>query len=164
MALCKVCQQILFTPATRFEIVVGVSQNNDTILFIVQLKIQFNFFFVVYIYLLLFSYSCTFHVAAYLKTCHLTRCIPTTTWYRVYDTENLEQSQRDNACTPSSVEKKKKKGQIYNDIEFEEYVQGHDWSRKTDLTPLNFEPEPCLKFQHLLLSQDLSSLVPSSFF
>lgn len=58
----------------------------------------------------------------------------------------------------------KNHGQIDSDTEFEEYMQGHDWSRKTDLAPLNLKSKSCLKFQYLLPSQDFSDLVPSSLF
>lgn len=130
---------------------------------LVLLKIQ-PYFSLFYIYLILFSYSCTFHVAAYLKTCHLTAFwgmhsyISTIQgiWYR-----ESWAIQRHTACALSSSQKN---GQIDPDIEFEEHMQGHDWSRKTGLTLLSLESESCPKFQYLLPSQDFSSLIPSSFF
>lgn len=111
-----------------------------------------------------FSYSWTFHVAAYLKTCHLRAFwgmhsyISTIQgiWYR-----ESWAIQRHTAC---ALTKQKKNVQIDPDIEFEEFMQEHDWSRKTGLTPLSLESESCPKFQYLLPSQDFSSLVPSSFF
>lgn len=51
---------------------------------------------------------------------HFGGCTHTSAQYRVYDTENLE---RHTACALLSSQKN---GQIDPDIEFEEYMQGHD--------------------------------------
>jgi len=112
-------------------------------------------------YHLLFSYSCTFHVAA---TCnhaildHCAGCIPTSTLYGVHNTESLEQIKGTLHVHPHQ---KKMAKQIPMQC-FEEYVQGYVSPRKTDLTPLHLESELCLKFQYLLPHLVLSSLVLSS--
>lgn len=104
-----------FTPTSRLGTIVAVSHNYGMILFIGQLKVQSYFLF--YVYLLLFSYSCTFHVTA---TCnpailqHFEGCIPTSALYSVHGTENLEQFKGTLCVHPHQ----KKNGQIDPDTVF----------------------------------------------